>query len=231
MEPRSSSNDDQARYQAQYWNGPEAGHWLVHEHRYQRVAVAALLARWTLGYAGLYYVVGLQVRRPEALTALVPLFVPISLLSTAYVPAELLPGWVRSAAAVNPYGHVVDTVCAAMTGPWMPASSPPGSPRSSQPSPSPAGRRPPLRRPHPPRLTNPGTGGTTMPRHHHTSSRGGRHRRAVLVTALLRRLVGRRRQHRWHRPHSGGQSRARGRWAQPSPRTWRHRRLRARWSR
>jgi hypothetical protein len=138
MEPRSSSNDDQARYQAQYWNGPEAGHWLVHEHRYQRVAVAALLARWTLGYAGLYYVVGLQVRRPEALTALVPLFVPISLLSTAYVPAELLPGWVRSAAAVNPYGHVVDTVCAAMTGPWMPASSPPGSPRSSQPSPSPS---------------------------------------------------------------------------------------------
>ena len=97
--------------------------------------------------------------------------------------------------------------------------------------PHPAGRRPPLRRPHPPRLTNPGTGGTAMPRHHHTSSRGGRHRRAVLVTALLRRLVGRRRQHRWHRPHSGGQSRARGRWAQPSRRTRRRGRLRARWSR
>ena len=58
------------RYQAQDWQGPEAGHWLV----------------------------------------------PISLLSTAYVPAELLPGWVRSAAAVNPYSHVVDTVRAAMTG-------------------------------------------------------------------------------------------------------------------
>ena len=67
-------------------------------------------------YAGLYYLVGLRARRPEALTPLVPLFLPISLLSTAYVPAELLPGWVRSAAAVNPYTHVVDTIRAAMTG-------------------------------------------------------------------------------------------------------------------
>jgi ABC-2 type transport system permease protein len=77
-------------------------------------AVATLLAGWTLGYAGLYYVVGLRARSPEALTALVPLFLLISLLSTAYVPAELLPGWVRSAAAVNPYTHVVDTVRAAI---------------------------------------------------------------------------------------------------------------------
>jgi ABC-2 type transport system permease protein len=75
-----------------------------------------LLAGWTLGYAGLYYLVGLRARSPEALTALVPLFLPISLLSTAYVPAELLPGWVRATAAVNPYSHVVDAVRAAMAG-------------------------------------------------------------------------------------------------------------------
>jgi ABC-2 type transport system permease protein len=78
--------------------------------------IAGLLAGWTLGYAGLYYLVGLRARSPEALTALVPLFLPISLLSTAYVPAELLPGWVRTAAAVNPYSHVVDAVRAAMAG-------------------------------------------------------------------------------------------------------------------
>jgi ABC-2 type transport system permease protein len=80
------------------------------------LAIAGLLAGWTLGYAGLYYVVGLKARSPEALTALVPLFLPISLLSTAYVPAALLPGWVRAAAAVNPYRHVVDAVRAAMGG-------------------------------------------------------------------------------------------------------------------
>jgi len=61
-------------------------------------------------------VVGLRARSPEALTALVPLFLPISLLSTAYVPSQLVPGWVRAAAAVNPYSHVVDSVRAAMAG-------------------------------------------------------------------------------------------------------------------
>lgn len=80
------------------------------------IAIAALLAGWALGYAGLYYVVGLRARSPEALTALVPLFLPISLLSTAYVPAGLLPGWVQAAAAANPYSHVVDSVRAAMAG-------------------------------------------------------------------------------------------------------------------
>jgi ABC-2 type transport system permease protein len=80
------------------------------------LAIAVLLAGWSLAYAGLYYVVGLKARSPEALTALVPLFLPISLLSTAYIPAALLPGWVRGAAAVNPYSHVVDAVRATMAG-------------------------------------------------------------------------------------------------------------------
>ncbi len=35
VEPRSGLDDDQA----QYWNGPEAEHWLVHEHRYERMPV------------------------------------------------------------------------------------------------------------------------------------------------------------------------------------------------
>ena len=77
------------------------------------LTIAVLLAGWTLGYAGLYYVVGLRARSP---TALVPLFLPLSLLSTAYVPADLVPGWVRAAAVVNPYSHVVDAVRAAMAG-------------------------------------------------------------------------------------------------------------------
>jgi ubiquinone/menaquinone biosynthesis C-methylase UbiE len=37
MEPQSRPNHDQTQYQAQYWNGPEASHWLVHEHRYERM--------------------------------------------------------------------------------------------------------------------------------------------------------------------------------------------------
>src|SRR5215217_2919338 len=37
MEPQRRPNHDQTQHQAQYWNGPEANHWLVHEHRYERM--------------------------------------------------------------------------------------------------------------------------------------------------------------------------------------------------
>lgn len=40
MEPQSRPNDDQTQYQDQYWNGPEANHWLVHEHRYERMGAS-----------------------------------------------------------------------------------------------------------------------------------------------------------------------------------------------
>ena len=49
MEPPSRPNDDQTRYQAQYWNGPEASHWLVHEHRYE--PMLAPFTRLVLGAA------------------------------------------------------------------------------------------------------------------------------------------------------------------------------------
>lgn len=229
MEPQSRPNDDQA----QYWNGPEAGHWLVHEHRYERMAVAALLARWTLGYAGLYSVVGLRARSPTGADRPGPA-VPADLAAVDRLrprrAAARLGAQRRGRQPLQPRGRHRprrqdrDPGC-------RPARRRARRGRRSR-RPHPAGRRPPLRRPRPPRPTNPGTGGTTMPRHHHTSSRGGRRRRAVLVTALLIRLpVGRRRQHRWRRPHSGGQSQAHGRWAQPSRRTRRRGRLRARWSR
>jgi ABC-2 type transport system permease protein len=75
-----------------------------------------MLATWTLGYAGLFYLIGLKSRSQQKLAVLIPLFLPISLLSTAYVPRQLAPGWVRTASAINPYSHVVDAVRALMAG-------------------------------------------------------------------------------------------------------------------
>lgn len=80
--------------------------------------VLLLLALWTLGYAGLYYVVGLKTRKAEALAALVPMFLPISLLSTAYIPGDLAPSWVENVARVNPYSYVVDGVRMFVSGHW-----------------------------------------------------------------------------------------------------------------
>jgi ABC-type multidrug transport system permease subunit len=82
----------------------------------QILGMLLLLALWTLGYTGLYYIVGLRTRSQQKLAVLVPLFLPISLLSTAYVPSELAPGWVRTVSAGNPYSHVVDAARELMAG-------------------------------------------------------------------------------------------------------------------
>lgn len=74
------------------------------------VAMLAVLAVWTLGYTGLFYAVGLRSRSPQKLAVLIPMFLPISLLSTAYVPRALAPGWIRAVSAVNPYTHAVNAV-------------------------------------------------------------------------------------------------------------------------
>lgn len=74
------------------------------------VAMLTVLAVWTLGYTGLFYAVGLRSRSPQKLAVLIPMFLPISLLSTAYVPSTLAPGWIRTVSAVNPYTHAVNAV-------------------------------------------------------------------------------------------------------------------------
>jgi ABC-2 type transport system permease protein len=80
------------------------------------LGMLGLLGLWTLGCTGLFCLVGLRSRSHQKLAVLVPLFLPISLLSTAYIPRELAPAWVQDVAAINPYTHVVDGVRQLMTG-------------------------------------------------------------------------------------------------------------------
>jgi ABC-2 type transport system permease protein len=80
------------------------------------VGMLAVLALWTLGYTGLFYAVGLRSRSQQKVAVLIPLFLPISLLSTAYVPRQLAPGWIRTVSAINPYTHVVDAARQLMAG-------------------------------------------------------------------------------------------------------------------
>lgn len=83
------------------------------------ITIALLLALWTLGYSGLYYVVALKSRKSEAVMGLVPMFLPISLLSTAYIPRALAPEWVERVASFNPYTHVIDGIRMFMSSHWQ----------------------------------------------------------------------------------------------------------------
>ena len=80
------------------------------------VGMLIVLALWTLGYTGLFYVVGLTSRSQQKLAVLIPAFLPISLLSSAYIPRSLAPHWVQVAASINPYTHVVDAARHFMSG-------------------------------------------------------------------------------------------------------------------
>ncbi len=79
-------------------------------------ALVVLLALWTLAYGGLYYLVGLRTRKQEAMMGLIPLFLPLSMLSTAYLPRPLLPGWIQWVSRANPYSYLVDAVRMFTTG-------------------------------------------------------------------------------------------------------------------
>ncbi|GII94118.1 ABC transporter permease [Sinosporangium siamense] len=59
-----------------------------------------LLMRYALGWVGVY--LGLLVKDEQAATQLVPLFLPITMLSNAFVPTDGMPAWLRFVADWNP---------------------------------------------------------------------------------------------------------------------------------
>jgi ABC-2 type transport system permease protein len=78
----------------------------------------ALLTLWAAGYGGLFFVVALYTRNAQAPLALAPLFMPLSFLSTLYVPSPVLPGWVRATTRWNPFTYMVEAARALTTGPF-----------------------------------------------------------------------------------------------------------------
>ncbi|MFP5320184.1 MAG: ABC transporter permease [Acidimicrobiia bacterium] len=82
----------------------------------------ALLVLWAAAYGGLYFVVALATRNAQAPLALAPLFLPLQFLSTQFVPESILPAWVQTVSAWNPFTYMVDAARAVTTGPltWAP---------------------------------------------------------------------------------------------------------------
>ena len=81
------------------------------------VIMFVLLALWAAAYGGLYFVVALGTRNPQAPLALAPLFLPLQFLSTQFFPEALLPNWVQAVSKWNPFTYMVDAARALTTGP------------------------------------------------------------------------------------------------------------------
>ncbi|MGH7425784.1 MAG: ABC transporter permease [Candidatus Methylomirabilales bacterium] len=79
-------------------------------------ALLALLGFWSVAYNGFFFVLALKTRNAQAPLALIPIFMPLTFLSPAFLPESFLPGWIRGISAVNPYSHLIEAARSFMTG-------------------------------------------------------------------------------------------------------------------
>jgi ABC-2 type transport system permease protein len=72
------------------------------------IAVFVLLAAlWGVAFTGFPYAIALRTGNPGAVAASFILFFPFAFLTTAYVPKELLGGWLSTIATVNPVTYIL----------------------------------------------------------------------------------------------------------------------------
>jgi len=76
----------------------------------------ALVVYWSVAYNGLFFLVALRTKNAQAPLAVVPLFMPMMFMSTAYVPRGQLPGWLQAVSDWNPYSHLIEAARGFMTG-------------------------------------------------------------------------------------------------------------------
>lgn len=73
-------------------------------------------ALWCFAYGGLALAACIRTRSAETAQGMAPLFFPILFMSTAVMPSELLPGWLRAIADWNPVSYLADAMRAANAG-------------------------------------------------------------------------------------------------------------------
>jgi ABC-2 type transport system permease protein len=74
------------------------------------LAVAVMVMLWTIAYSGLFLLIAVRTRSPEAVQAAFPIFAPLTFLSTVWFPRNLMPQWAEAVAGVNPVTAVADGI-------------------------------------------------------------------------------------------------------------------------
>lgn len=74
------------------------------------LAIALMLMVWTMAYIGLFLLIAVRTRSPEAVQAAFPVFAPLTFLSTVWFPRHLMPGWAEAMAGVNPVTGVANGI-------------------------------------------------------------------------------------------------------------------------
>jgi ABC-2 type transport system permease protein len=79
------------------------------------IAVALLGGAFGVAWAGTSFVPALLTKNEQATGTLSILFFPVAFMSTAFVPATLMPEWLQVVNAWNPISHVIEAMRSLMT--------------------------------------------------------------------------------------------------------------------
>jgi ABC-2 type transport system permease protein len=79
------------------------------------VIVAGL---WGLAFTGFPYAIALRTGNPAAVNNAFLLFFPFAFLTTAYLPAEQMTGWLATAAKFNPVTYLLDAMRSMLMEGW-----------------------------------------------------------------------------------------------------------------
>jgi ABC-2 type transport system permease protein len=78
------------------------------------VALVLISAVWAMAYNGLFIAVALKAGTPQGPQGMLPMFGPLSFVSSLWIPIKYMPGWAEKVANVNPLTRVIET-CRAFT--------------------------------------------------------------------------------------------------------------------
>jgi ABC-2 type transport system permease protein len=79
------------------------------------LGIVLLGGAFGIGWAGTSMVPALLTRNEQATSTLSMLFMPIAFMSTAFVPAALMPGWLRVVNDWNPISYVIEAMRSLMS--------------------------------------------------------------------------------------------------------------------
>ena len=79
------------------------------------IGVMLLGGAFGVAWSGTSFVPALLTRNEQATSSLSILFFPIAFMSTAFVPASLMPDWLQVVNAWNPISHVIEAMRSLMT--------------------------------------------------------------------------------------------------------------------
>jgi len=80
----------------------------VHHGPLTAVGLLAIAAGWSMAYNAAFHVVVQLTKSAQAPQAMLPLFAPLTFLSTVWFPRQLMPAWADHVARLNPVSGVVE---------------------------------------------------------------------------------------------------------------------------